>query len=63
MPMRRKIQQVGGIQKLQEIKQEELIEEQVTEADLLESAKKVKPSVGKEDLKRYQAWMAQFGSS
>lgn len=58
MPMRRKIAQVGGIGKLQDLKQSQLINEQVLEADLMESAKKVKPSVGKDDLKRYEAWMA-----
>ena len=63
MPMRRKIAEVGGIQKLQDLKQSELVEEEITEKDLQDAAHKVKPSVGKEDLKRYESWMAEFGSS
>ena len=57
MPMRRKIQQVGGIGKLSQIKESEIIEEEVSEKDVLEAAKKIKPSVGQEDLKRYSDWM------
>ena len=46
MPMRRKIQQVGGIGKLSQIKESEVIDEEVSQSDIIESAKKIKPSVG-----------------
>ena len=63
MPMRRKIEQVGGIGKLSQLKQDDLIDEEVREKDLIEAAKKIKPSVGSEDLKKYSKWMEEFGSS
>ena len=63
MPMRRKLNSVGGIKKLQELKQEQLMDEQIAEKDLMDATKNVKPSVGQQDLKRYSAWMAEFGST
>lgn len=62
MPMRRKIQQFG-IEKLSQIKESEILEEELSQKDILDAAKKIKPSVGQEDLKRYSDWMKQFGSS
>lgn len=53
MPMRRKLMQVGGIAKISELSQSELMGEQISETDLLEAAKKIRPSVGGDDLKRY----------
>ena len=63
MPMRRKLTQVGGIQKITELSQKDLLLEEVTEQDLLDAAKKIKPSVGQEDLKRYAQWLKDFGST
>lgn len=63
MPVRRKIQQLGGINKLSELKQQEFIDETLSQKDILEAAKKIKPSVGQEDLKRYTNWMKEFGST
>ena len=58
MPMRRKIAELGGIQKMKDLNQSELVDEEITEKDLQDAAQKVKPSVGKDDLKRYENWMA-----
>jgi katanin p60 ATPase-containing subunit A1 len=63
MPMRRKLAQVGGIAKLSQLSQTELLTEEISEVDLLEACKKVRPSVGGEDLKKYAEWMKEFGSS
>ena len=63
MPMRRKLNQVGGIAKISELSQTELLGEEVAEGDLVEAAKKVRPSVGNDDLKRYSKWMEEFGST
>ena len=57
MPMRRRLVQVGGISKIAQLSQTELLNEQISEDDLLQAAKKIKPSVGNEDLKRYSQWM------
>lgn len=63
MPMRRKLVEVGGIHKIAELSQKDLLNEQISEGDLMEAAKKIKPSVGTDDLKRYSEWMKQFGSN
>jgi SpoVK/Ycf46/Vps4 family AAA+-type ATPase len=57
MPMRRKLAQVGGITKISELSQNELLNESIAETDILESARKIRPSVGSDDLKRYSDWM------
>jgi len=57
MPMRKKLQQIGGINKITELSQNDLLNEVITEADLIEAATKIKPSVGNDDLKRYADWM------
>ncbi len=63
MPMRRKIKQVGGIQKLDEIDQIGLLSEHITEADLMEACNNTKPSVNGADLKKYEQWVKEFGST
>ena len=35
----------------------------LTQKDFSEARAKVQPSVGKEDIKQYEQWMAEFGSA
>ncbi|GAB5357308.1 hypothetical protein AAMO2058_000363400 [Amorphochlora amoebiformis] len=43
--------------------QSEALEEPITQDDFLEACKNVQSSVAKEDLKKYQDWMNEFGSA
>ncbi len=61
MPMRRMLAKVG-IKNMAEINQKELLEEKLTEKDLLEAVQNNKPSVNSADLKKYDKWMKEFGS-
>mmetsp|Transcript_22450 Transcript_22450/g.39721 ORF Transcript_22450/g.39721 Transcript_22450/m.39721 type:complete len:554 (-) Transcript_22450:6-1667(-) len=64
MSLRKKIEQrrAQGLG-LRQIGSEEEFEEPITQSDFLEACKKIQSSVGKEDLKKYDEWMKEFGSA
>ena len=63
MPMRRKLKNQGGFKNIGDMKKfEEEVNVPLTKDDFAEALKNVNKSVGKDDLKKYEAWMKEFGS-
>jgi len=64
MSLRKKIEQrrAQGLG-LRQLGSEEELEDPITQQDFLDACKKIQSSVGKDDLKKYQDWMAEFGSA
>uniref|UniRef100_A0A7S3ZAK4 Katanin p60 ATPase-containing subunit A1 n=1 Tax=Lotharella globosa TaxID=91324 RepID=A0A7S3ZAK4_9EUKA len=64
MSLRKKVQQrrAQGLA-LREMGNQDEDEDPITQQDFLEACKKISSSVGKEDLKKYEDWMKEFGSA
>jgi SpoVK/Ycf46/Vps4 family AAA+-type ATPase len=62
MPMRRKLKQQGGFRKIDDIQKfEQEVNIPLIMDDFKEALKNVKPSVGTQDLHKYEEWMKEFG--
>lgn len=63
MPMRRRLKKAGGFKNIEDMKKfEQEVNVPLTKQDFLEALKNVNKSVGKEDIKKYEVWMNQFGT-
>lgn len=63
MPMRRRLKNAGGFKNIQDMKKfEEEVNVPLKKEDFMEALKNVNKSVGKEDIKKYELWMKEFGT-
>jgi SpoVK/Ycf46/Vps4 family AAA+-type ATPase len=62
MPMRRKLKEQGGFRKIGDVQKfEQDVNIPLIMDDFKEALKNVKPSVGNQDLAKYEEWMKEFG--
>lgn len=63
MPMRRRLKNAGGFKNILDLKSfQEEVDVPLGKEDFLEALKNVNKSVGKDDLKKYEIWMNEFGT-